>query len=109
MPNYDTTTVGTVANFRVEDITHKPKRRQGDMIKLKQAEMSEGDTPTQVPESVPESLTLERAITFFKSNSSHPTYGNLCAQTSAWLEELFISRTAKKSPVKEDNNDNQEG
>ena len=38
MKDYDKTTVAGVANFPVQDITHKPKRHQGDLIRLKQLE-----------------------------------------------------------------------
>lgn len=106
MSNYDETTVGGVANFPVIDITHKPKRQQGDMIRLKQR--LEGTTPdvptsetnTNTPLTV---ITLERAISYYKRMSADETNGKLYEATAKWLEELLVTRTSKKALVNEEN------
>ena len=97
MKDYEETTVGGVANFPVHDITHKPKRRQGDMIKLKQqyeggvtdeAPVEETNAPLKV-------ITLERAISYYKRMSADETNGKLYEATAKWLEELLVTRTSK--------------
>ena len=90
----------TSNHFPVVDITHKPKRMQGDMIKLKEAEMgiTESTTESVEPLSV---VTLERAISYYKRMSSDATNGKLYTATAQWLEELLVIRTPKtKAEVK---------
>lgn len=91
---YDTTTVGSVANFPVSDITHRPKRKQGDMIRLKQAQ--EGIiTEDSHKEETLEVVTLERAISHYKSMSADSVNGKLYQATAKWLEELLVTRNHK--------------
>lgn len=92
MKDYVTT---TSSSFPVKDVTHKPKRMQGDMIRLKEAEMGIAeDNP--VKENEPLSvITLERAISYFKKMSSDDTNGKLYSATAKWLEELLVTRTLK--------------
>lgn len=107
MSDYMTTTKN---NFPVKDITHKPKRMQGDMIRLKEAEAGisdEGMTESNEPLSV---ITLERAISYYKRMSADETNGKLYSATAKWLEELLVTRTLKteaavKAVIKEENKD----
>ena len=98
--SYDKDTVSGTSNFPVIDITHKPKRRQGDMIRLK--EQSEGisltDSTSETPNSeddVPTSITLERAISYYKKQSNDRAKGKLYEATAKWLEELLVTRSVK--------------
>ena len=107
MSNNMTTTTN---HFPVKDITHRPKRMQGDMIRLKEAEegISNTDSPnTNEPLSV---ITLERAISYYKSMSADATNGKLYRATAKWLEELLVTRTLKteaavKAVIKEEKKD----
>lgn len=101
----------TRSGFPVKDITHKPKRMQGDMIRLKEAEAgltdSENVTESNEPLSV---ITLERAISYYKRMSADPNNGKLYTATAKWLEELLVTRTLKteaavKAVIKEENKD----
>lgn len=93
MSDYITT---TSSNFPVKDITHKPKRMQGDMIRLKEAEAGIIDTDSPVKENEPLSvITLERAISYYKRMSADETNGKLYSATAKWLEELLVTRTLK--------------
>ena len=117
MKDYDRTTVAGVANFPVQDITHKPKRQQGDMIRLKQLEEQgveeqgvEEPTVTEQKDSTLKIITLERAISYYKRMSADPKNGKLYEATAKWLEELLVTRTVKTSGAvkalnsEEDNN-----
>lgn len=112
MKDYNNTTVAGVANFPVQDITHKPKRQQGDMIRLKQLEEQGGEeSPATVQEdSTLKIITLERAISYYKRMSVDPENGKLYEATAKWLEELLVTRTVKTSGAvkalnaEEDNN-----
>lgn len=99
MKDYDSTTVAGVANFPVQDITHKPKRQQGDMIRLKQLEEQGVSEPTvDVKDEAPlKVITLERAISFYKRMSADSQNGKLYEATAKWLEELLVTRTIKTS------------
>lgn len=96
--------------FPVKDITHKPKRMQGDMIRLKEAEagiVNEGTAESNESLSV---ITLERAISYYKKMSADSTNGKLYSATAKWLEELLVTRTLKteaavKAVIKEENKD----
>lgn len=94
MSDYTTTT--TTSHFPVKDVTHKPKRMQGDMIRLKEAEA--GIQNSQEPAESTETLsviTLERAISYYKRMSADATNGKLYSATAKWLEELLVTRTLK--------------
>lgn len=110
MNYYDETTVSGVANFPVHDITHKPKRRQGDMIKLKQQYegVNNDTTPTEEVNEPLKVITLERAISYYKRMSADETNGKLYEATAKWLEDLLVTRTSKieaarKAVVEEEN------
>jgi hypothetical protein len=115
------TTVGTVANFPVENITHKPKRMQGDIIRQK----NEEDTAPQRGRSSSSSMnasgtlsviTLERAVPFYEELAvQDPVNAKLFIATSKWLKELLVTRSTKiEAAVKatfakeEDTNDSTE-
>ena len=99
MKDYDKTTVAGVANFPVQDITHKPKRQQGDMIRLKQLEeQGVEESPATVQEdSTLKIIPLARAISYYKRMSADPKNGKLYEATAKWLEELLVTRTVKTS------------
>ena len=107
----DYTTVGGVSNFPVKDITHKPKRMQGDMIKLREAELGITDSSVNPnPDEGSETLsviTLERAISHYKRMSADKTNGKLYEATAKWLEELLVTRTVKTKAVVEGENKNE--
>ena len=109
MKDYMTT---TASSFPVKDITHKPKRMQGDMIRLKETE--EGINSENLTENEPLSIiTLERAISYYKKMSADNTNGKLYTATAKWLEELLVTRTLKteaavKAVIKEENNNDGE-
>ena len=95
--SYDRTTVSGVSNFPVVDITHKPKRQQGDMIRARQIEegklsSDEGNSKSNEPLKV---ITLERAISYYASLSNDPENGKLYQATSKWLNELLVTRSSK--------------
>lgn len=93
MSDYVTT---TSSNFPVKDITHKPKRMQGDMIRLKESESGVVNTDSTIDDSEPlRVITLERAISHYKKMSSDETNGKLYSATAKWLEELLVTRTLK--------------
>ena len=102
----------TKNGFPVQDITHKPKRMQGDMIKLKEAE--EGTSESYNTEETLTVVTLERAISYYKKMSADETNGKLYTATAKWLEELLVTRTLKteaaaKAVIEgEDNNEDTE-
>lgn len=84
----------TVGGFPVIDITHKPKRVQGENFSRRD------NTPTTFNEgnsSVPTVITIERAITYFENNAKGEFY-NLYSQTAKWLREFM----SKSVPIGED-------
>lgn len=101
----------TRSGFPVKDITHKPKRMQGDMIRLREAEASLTDSENVTDNNETLSvITLERAISFYKRMSTDPNNGKLYTATAKWLEELLVTRTLKteaavKAVIKEENKD----
>ena len=92
----DYTTTST--HFPVKDITHKPKRMQGDAIRLRESEATDSTPTSNAPtgvSDVPSVITLERAISYYKRMSANETYGKLYSATAKWLEELLVTRTLK--------------
>ena len=78
------------SSFPVIDITHKPKRYQAENVKATEMiDRSDPNTPTT--SSVPNHVTVERAIQFYESNAEGE-YKNLYLQTAKWLRE-YMSRT----------------
>ena len=95
------TTVGTVANFPVENITHKPKRMQGDSIKQKYEEETEPQQRGRSTVAVNAGgtlsvITLERAIPFYEEMADKDLVNaKLFIATSKWLKELLVTRSTK--------------
>lgn len=88
MPDMMTTT----DKFPTVDITHKPKRSQGDNLKnanidpdspVEGAEISTSDIPTV--------LTVERAIRYYESHAEGELK-SLYSQTAKWLTELIARK-----------------
>lgn len=96
---YDRDKVTGTGSFPVQDITHKPKRMQGDMIKLNQQVNNTEDSASVIPDEGLNVITLERAITYYKRMSGDATNGKLYEATSKWLEELLVTRTLKTKAV----------
>ena len=82
-------------SFPVKDITHKPKRMQGDMIRAKENIDVVTTDSDDVAEDTLSIITLERAINYYKKKSADKTNGKLYSATANWLEELLITRTLK--------------
>lgn len=92
MSDYVTT---TKSNFPVKDVTHKPKRMQGDMIKLRETELGIASSECNEEPETLNVITLERAISYYKSMSADKINGKLYSATAKWLEELLVTRTLK--------------
>ena len=80
----------TREGFTTIDVTHRPKRLQGDNIRA----LSE-DVPEEQVEGnfVPNVLTLERAIRYYESNAVGEMK-HLYKQTAKWLRSL-LDRSVK--------------
>lgn len=80
-------------NFPVEDISHKPKRMQGDAIKQKFQETIEEVHGN----SIPKFITLEKAIEYYeKAAGENKLESKLYAQTAEWLKELLTIHNRQK-------------
>lgn len=79
--------VGTVSgnNFRHYDITHKSKRKQSE-IETENNSSADSSTVNVTLSSIPQGVTLESAITYFKENASGANE-NLFKATVKWLTE----------------------
>lgn len=84
MADHTTTTAGGFIKNHI-DITHKPKRLQADMVGSE--EESEEVVKAAPLSDIPKSLTLERVIKYYESNSNGEC-AKLYAQTAKWLREL---------------------
>ena len=85
----------TKDRFPVVDITHKPKRMQGDAIAMKEA-TSDAITPIVAEEETLTVVTLERAITFYSQLASQRgANSKLYLATVNWLKELLATRNVK--------------
>ena len=81
--------------FTTIDITHRPKRLQGENIRTLSEEQPEEQMSNKI---VPNVLTLERAIRYYESNSTGDMK-QLYSQTAKWLRELLDrSITVKDTP-----------
>ena len=91
------------------DITHKPKRVQGENFKGTPLHLNPDKEVSVSSKSmdVPTFITLERAITFYEDNSNSVTdEGKLYSVTAKWLRELLDFRANKaksglKTPITE--------
>lgn len=80
-------------NFPVEDISHKPKRMQGDAIKQKFQETIEEVHGN----SIPKFITLEKAIEYYeKAAGENKPESKLYVQTAKWLKELLTIHNRQK-------------
>lgn len=91
------TTTGMFTNI---DITHKPKRMQGDNFKNTPLHigLKDEDQPNtaKAKDSVPTYITLERAIVYFEEQSNSLTpEGKFYSATADWLKELLEIRANK--------------
>jgi hypothetical protein len=91
----------TRGSFPDHNITHKPKRLQGDNIRLAQNVVEvatiNGDITTTVND-VPTVLTLERAIEYYMKHSSDGSTARLYQATVKWLTELLTSKNKPVTP-----------
>ncbi len=90
--------------FPVEDITHKPRRRQGDNIKTNSVTYAGDYSPSHQDPSfadVPETLTPERLVKFYEENVDGSKLGEVYSVTAKYLRQ-FIDRSMKKGDHVED-------
>ena len=79
----------TKENFPVIDITHKPKRMQGENLKAVATvttAMEQDDAP--LTNAIPATPTLERAIEYYETHAVGE-FRTLYAQTAKWLREYM--------------------
>lgn len=79
----------TGSNFPVIDITHKPRRYQGDSITNDTSSVSVSDNV--VHSNIPQNPTLESAITFYLNNADG-NYKSLYSFTANWLKSILQSK-----------------
>ena len=92
----------TKDNFPVIDITHKPKRMQGENLKAVASvttAMEYDDAP--VTSDIPATPTLERAIEYYETHAVGE-FRLLYSQTSKWLREYMT----KNIPVQQETRGN---
>lgn len=101
-------------NFKTEDITHHSKRTQAGNIEKAgtaydvvmsnstKGELTVSENPVSMTtSSVPKSVTLESAITFFRENAKGD-FKVLFTMTADWLDKYRVaSRTAMNRLLKE--------
>lgn len=91
-------TMTTKENFPVIDITHKPKRMQGDNLKAVATvttAMEQDDAP--MTNAIPATPTLERAIEYYETHAVGE-FRTLYTQTAKWLREYMT----KSIPVQQE-------
>jgi methylthioribose-1-phosphate isomerase len=81
--------VTTVGNMTVTNITHKPKRMQGDHIRNEVQSISK-----EVEDHKPTAVTLESAIKYYEENAVGE-FEVLYNMTAKWLETLRKVRIKK--------------
>ena len=82
-----------------KDVTHKTRRMQSEVGKETNETMVVGDTVNTTLSPVPQSVTLENAITYFENNASGVNK-NLFSRTAKWLKELMSYQATKKDTTK---------
>ena len=88
----------TKDKFPVIDITHKPKRMQGDNLKAVSSMTTAFEQEeTHVTSSIPATPTLERAIEYYETHAVGE-FRVLYSQTAKWLREYMT----KSIPVKQE-------
>lgn len=95
----DVTTVSG-NRFPVYDVTHKPKRYQSDNLRKAQTDRDAQDEPVQGDSAIPQSVTIESAISYFESNAVGE-YRSLYSSTAMWLRSVLSAknRTSRHSEV----------
>ena len=93
-------TMTTKDNFPVIDITHKPKRMQGDNLKAVSVmttayTVEQDDAP--MTNDIPATPTLERAIEYYETHAVGE-FRLLYLQTAKWLKEYMT----KNIPVQQE-------
>ena len=91
-------TMTTKDNFPVIDITHRPKRMQGDNLKAVASvttAMEQDDAP--ITSAIPATPTLERAIEYYETHAVGE-FRLLYLQTAKWLKEYMT----KNIPVQQE-------
>ena len=85
-------------SFPVQDISHKPKRMQGDAIRQKYDSSGEDESLQKV--SSPKVVTLERAINYYEELAEQGSDNALMySATVKWLKELLTIRSSKTEAV----------
>ena len=86
----------TSLNFPVQNITHKPKRMQGDFIKNDEKSQSDGVNPDVDIEDI---SNIEGAIRYCENKAreyaSLPNTSKIYSNISKWLRELLVTRNPK--------------
>lgn len=93
---YDGKTVTTKSNFKVVDVTHKPKRMQADNIKKAIGQPDKSPNEPITDGKVPTILTIERAIKYFEDNSKDE-FTDLYKATVQWLKDYLTIKSNYKA------------
>lgn len=88
----------TSANFPVQDITHKPKRMQGESFRNKGDETeSNPDNSERNVDNIPDNI--EGAIRYCEATAKafahSPKTSKLYSNIAKWLRELLVTRNPK--------------
>jgi hypothetical protein len=99
MTSYKEGEVTTIGNFPDHNITHKPKRMQGDSLKKDGDEISSVDVDgkTSSAKSVPNVVTIERAIKYYKEHATGE-HTKLYIATAKWLVDLLTIKSKQVAP-----------
>ena len=81
--------------FPNKDISHKPKRMQSEVAN-EIASVTTVDGTPEIHMNVPQSCTLESAISYYESHAKGE-YAKLYKRTALWLRELLSSKQKRKS------------
>lgn len=108
-----------LSNFTIEDITHKPKRRQGQFVDMQMSEairqVARAEAETHLALSMLESMpkqfiTLEKAVAFYESypNCELYRYTAVCLRELLEYRKAIIVVTEKAKEKELQNADNEE-
>ena len=78
--------------FPVYDITHKPKRYQSDNLRKAQADKESQDPVISEGSTVPQSVTIESAISYFEANATGE-FRALYSSTAMWLRAVLSAKS----------------
>jgi hypothetical protein len=90
-PIYGEGRVSTVGNMTVTDVTHRPKRMQGDSLKK---ESPVQDREVDALSDTPNAITLESAIRYYEEHAEGE-FKVLYTRTAQWLDSLRKVRIKK--------------